>query len=26
MKVTMRINENFENMNKTKGKMQIRCG
>jgi len=26
MKVTMRINENFENVNKMNGKMQIRCG
>jgi len=26
MKIRMRINENFENMNKMKGKMQIKCG
>jgi len=26
MKITMRTKENFENMNKMKGKMQIKCG
>jgi len=26
MKIKMRIKENFESMNKMKGKMQIKCG
>jgi len=26
MKIKMRIKENFENMYKMKGKMQIKCG